>query len=150
MIKKRTGEPWMPADEYGRGLPLFTINLIVRDVARALPLYTKVLGAAVVYSDADFAAMKLGALEFMLHADHTYDQHPWHKALVGGERRGLGAELRLLHVDPDQMEARAKDFGATIVQPAQDKPHGIREIMIADSDGYVWAAGVPLPAKSKD
>lgn len=147
MTKKRTGEPWMPADEYGAGLPTFTINLIVREVARALPFYTKVMGAAVEYSDPDFAALKLGALQFMLHADHAYDQHPWYPALARGGERGLGAELRLLHVDPDRLQARAKEFGATIVQPAQDKPHGMREIMIADSDGYVWAAGVPLPKK---
>ena len=41
--------------------------------------------------DPDFAAIKVGGVELMLHADHTYDKHPWHQHLVAGERRGLGA-----------------------------------------------------------
>ena len=45
------------------------------------------------YSDTDFAAIKVGGVELMLHADHTYDKHPWHQRLVADERRGLGAEL---------------------------------------------------------
>ncbi len=28
MAKKRVGEPWMPAGEYGRSLPSFTMNLL--------------------------------------------------------------------------------------------------------------------------
>ena len=30
-------------------------------------------------------AVKLGGLQFMLHADHAYDQHPWYPALARGE-----------------------------------------------------------------
>ena len=30
MTMKRTGDAWMPADEYGRGLPRFSVNLLVR------------------------------------------------------------------------------------------------------------------------
>ncbi len=32
MTTKRTGEAWMPADEYGRSLPRLSLNLLVRDV----------------------------------------------------------------------------------------------------------------------
>ena len=74
-------------------LPAFMANLLVRDVARAIPFYRDVLGGAVHYSDADFAAIKVGGVELMLHADHTYDKHPWHPRLVADERRGLDAEL---------------------------------------------------------
>ena len=28
MTKQRTSDPWMPADEYGRSLPRFTVNLL--------------------------------------------------------------------------------------------------------------------------
>src|SRR2546425_7602257 len=78
MTKKRTGDTWMPADEYGRRLPRFTVNLLVRDLARFLAFYKEVLGARERYSDADFAALELNGLEFMLHADHTYDRSEEH------------------------------------------------------------------------
>jgi catechol 2,3-dioxygenase-like lactoylglutathione lyase family enzyme len=99
-------------------LPAFMANLLVRDVARAIPFYRDVLGGVSHYSDPDFAAVKVGGAELMLHADHTYDKHPWHERLVAGERRGLGAELRLFGIDPDAVEARA----AHGVAPARDAP----------------------------
>ncbi len=134
----------MPADEYGRGLPKFSVNLLVRDVLTSLPFYRDVLGATVHYADEDFAAMNLAGAEFMLHADHSYDHHP-RTTVIGGVaagRRGLGAELRVMGVDPDAVEARAKAAGMMIVQPAADYPHGWRDVMVADPDGYVWAVGV--------
>ncbi len=145
MTKKRMGEPWMPGNEYGRSLPRFTVNLVVRDVARSVAFYTGVLGATPRYSDPDFAAMELAGVEFMLHADHTYDGHPLYGRLIRQKERGTGAELRLLGVDPDAVEARARANGSTVVQPVSDKPHGWREVMVADPDGYIWAVGMPLP-----
>jgi uncharacterized glyoxalase superfamily protein PhnB len=134
----------MPADDYGRSLPKFSVNLLVRNVQASLPFYRDVLGATVRYADEDFAALNLAGAEFMLHADHAYDHHPLHKYTAGVEvkRRGLGAELRVMGVDPDAAEARAKAAGATIVQPAADYPHGWRDVMLADPDGYVWAVGM--------
>ncbi len=138
---KRTGDSWKTADDYGRSLPFFTVNLLVRDLQRSLAFYKDVLGAAVIYSDADFAALKLKDLEFMLHADHAYDHHAWFADLRRGERRGFGAELRLFQTDPDLIESRARKFGVTILQPAQDMPHGWRDVIVADPDGYTWAVG---------
>jgi uncharacterized glyoxalase superfamily protein PhnB len=146
-MQTRTGDSWMPADDYGRTLPLFTVNLLVVDLAKSLSFYTQVLGASLTYSDADFAALRLKELEFMLHADHTYEHHPWYSRLKGGERRGLGAELRLFHFDPDAIEARATKLGATILQPSQDMPHGWRDVIVADPDGYAWAVGTATPRK---
>jgi uncharacterized glyoxalase superfamily protein PhnB len=144
MTMKRSGSAWMPADDYGRSLPKFSVNLLVRNVQVSLPFYRDVLGAKVHYADEDFAALNLAGAEFMLHADHAYDHHPLHKYIAGVEarRRGLGAELRVMGIDPDAAEARAKSAGATIVQPAADYPHGWRDVMLADPDGYVWAVGV--------
>lgn len=144
-MQTRTGDSWMPADDYGRALPLFTVNLLVRDLAKSLQFYMQVLGATLVYSDPDFAALRLKELEFMLHADHAYDHHAWHARLKSDEQRGLGAELRLFHFDPDAIEARAKQFGAMILQPSQDMPHGWRDVIVADPDGYTWAVGSAKP-----
>src|SRR5687767_4464674 len=118
----------MPGERYGRSLPAFMANLLVRDVDRSVTFYKDVLGFTVHYFDPDFAALELGTTALMLHADHTYDKHPWHGPLTKGERRGLGAELRLFGVDPDGVEARARVAELTVVQPATAKGHGWREV----------------------
>lgn len=141
-MKKRTGEPWMSAADYGRTLPAFSVNLLVRDVTRSLQFYEEVLGALVQYSDVDFAALKAGGVDLMLHADHTYDDHPWYGRLAAGEGRGLGAELRLLALDPAAVEERAQGAGAKVVKTVTERGHGWREVMVEDPDGYVWAVGV--------
>jgi len=147
MAKKRMGEPWMPADEYGRSLPPFTVNLIVRDVARSAAFYRDVLGATVEYADADFAAFQLAGLRFCVHADHTYEEHAWHGHLVSAQPRGLGAELRLRGLTPEPIEERARRWGARILQHVADKPHGWRDVIVEDPDGYAWAVGVATEAK---
>lgn len=90
MTMKRTGAGWMAADAYGRALPRFTVNLLVRNVARSVPFYRDVLGATVRHADEDFAALELKGTEFMLHADHAYDHHPLFARLQEPERRGSG------------------------------------------------------------
>jgi uncharacterized glyoxalase superfamily protein PhnB len=145
-MQKSKKKPWMPAPEYGRSLPAFTVNLLVKEVAPSVKFYRRVLKGKVHYSDEDFAAISVSGAELMLHADHTYEVHPWLEHLASGKPRGLGAELRILGVDPDQVEFRARRAGAEIVQPAQDKPHGWREVMVADPSGYVWAVGTKLYA----
>ena len=73
MTSKRTGTPWMSADDYGRSLTGLGINLLVTSVEQSAHFATAVLGATAVYSDVDFAVMKACGSEWMLHADHTYD-----------------------------------------------------------------------------
>ena len=141
-MKKLVGQSWIPADEYGHSLPPFTVNLLFSDLARAARFYSNVLEATIVYSDPDFIALEINGLKFMVHADHTYDRHPWFARLQASPSgRGLGAEMRLLGVDPDAIEARARKRGAVVLQAAQDKPHGWREAIVADADGYAWAVG---------
>ena len=81
----------------------------------------------------------------MLHADHTYDHHPLFERLKVVGARGTGAELRVMGIDPDAAEKRAKAAGATIIQAAMDFPHGWRDVMLEDPDGYIWAVGVAIP-----
>jgi uncharacterized glyoxalase superfamily protein PhnB len=144
----RTGEAFMPADEYGRGMRSFSVNLLVRDMRASLAFYERVLGAAVRYADGNFAVLRLLDFEFMLHADHTYDHHPLYERLQTPGLRGTGAELRVLGIDPDSLEKRAREVGATIIQTTRDFPHGWRDVMLADPDGYIWAVGVPTPKES--
>lgn len=145
MTKKRVGDAWMPADDYGRALPRFSLNLLVRDVARSVPFYRDVLGATVRYADEDFAALTLQGVDFMLHADHSYDHHPLYARLQAPGPRGTGAELRVMGIDPDALEARAHAAGVKILQAATDFPHGWRDVMLEDPDGYIWAVGVAVP-----
>lgn len=148
-MKKRTGEPWISPAAYGRLLPPFSVSLNVSDVATSVEFYRTVLAAFVHYSDPDFAALKIGGAEVMLHADHTYDAHPWCPRLIRGEPRGLGAELRVLGLDPAAVEERAQRSGAKVVKAVTERGHGWREVMVEDPDGYVWAVGVLTDPEEK-
>jgi uncharacterized glyoxalase superfamily protein PhnB len=138
----------MSADEYGRRLPKFSSNLLVRHLATSLPSYREVLSATVRYADDDFAILTLLGTDFMLHADHAYDHPPRYAPLQAAREQGVGAELRFLGVDPLKVEEQAKRVGATLVQPAKDFAHGWREVTFRDPDGYIWTVGLPIPASS--
>ena len=144
-MKLRTDDAWMPADEYGRSLKGLTVNLLVRDIERALVFQTGVLGAAIVYSDPDIAVVQGFDAEWMLHADHTYDKHAMRDVIADVNQRGAGMELRLHGRDPDEAEAAARRLGFEVLVAATDKEaHGLRETFLVDSDGYVWVPDVHL------
>lgn len=143
MTKKRDGEAWMPAPQYARTLEGLTVNLLVRDIALALPFHREVLGAKLIYSDPDIAVFRFKDAEWMLHADHTYDAHPMHAALTKSPARGVGAELRLHGRDPDDAESQARRLGFEVIEASTDKAHGLREAYLRDTDGYVWVPDVP-------
>jgi catechol 2,3-dioxygenase-like lactoylglutathione lyase family enzyme len=141
VTKKRTGEPWMTAAAYGRTLSGLSVNLLVRDVARSLPFYTDVLGFRAEYADVDFAALVRDGMRVQLHADHTYDAMPWAARLGEPGKRGLGTEIRVLGVDPDRAEAAARRRGDIVLVPTSDTPHGWRDCILEDPDGYTFAVG---------
>ncbi len=141
-MKLRTGEPWMPAKEYGQSLRGLTLNLLVKDIPTALVFQQEVLGANIIYSDPDIAVCSGYGSEWMLHADHTYDKHPMGGRLPPDQPRGAGVELRLHGCDPDKAEAAARQHGYEVLSPATVKGHGLREAFIIDSDGYVWVPDV--------
>jgi len=134
----------MSAADYGRTLSGLTLNLLVREIARSVPFYKDVLGLRLLYSDEDFAAFEGDGIRLQLHADHTYERMPWASRLRSDERRGLGVEIRVLGVDPDAAERRARDAGVTVVVPVRDWPHGWRDCVLEDIDGYTFAVGTPL------
>lgn len=147
-MKKRGPDqaPWMSPPDYGRSLrPGLSINLLVREVAPAVRFQVEVLGATPTYADDDFAVMRLAGSEWMLHADHTYLDNPVTGIVQGVETRGAGVEIRLYGIDPDAAEAACRAGGWTVLAGALDKPHGLREAVLVDDDGYVWVPSVALP-----
>jgi catechol 2,3-dioxygenase-like lactoylglutathione lyase family enzyme len=127
---------------YGKALQSFGVNLLVRDVLASVRFQVEVLEVEQVYSNADFAIMRHQGTEWMLHADHTYHANPLLGLTGDGAVRGVGCELRLYGIDPDQAAARAHARGDTVLAEAADKPHGLRESYLVDPDGYVWVPGV--------
>jgi catechol 2,3-dioxygenase-like lactoylglutathione lyase family enzyme len=144
-MKKREGDPWVSPPVYGRSLLGLGINLLVKDTARAVAFARDVLGLTIVYADPDLAVFRHGEHEWMVHADHTYDAHPLLPRTRIAALRGGGVELRVHDVDPDAAVEVAREQGYGILEPALDKPHGIREAYIIDADGYVWVVGRPKP-----
>ena len=142
-MPRRPGEgPWLSPPEYGATLGGFSVNLLVREIPRSVAFYADLLGFQELYSDAGFAAFEGFGLRLQLHADPTWHRMPWHPRLAAGEARGLGVELRLLGVDPDDLERRAREAGHAPLLPAADFPgHGWRECYLEDPDGYLWVAG---------
>jgi uncharacterized glyoxalase superfamily protein PhnB len=143
-MKLRVGDPWMPAAEYARSLRGLTVNLLVRSIEAALLFQREVIRAEVVYSDPDFAVLSGHGAQWMLHADHTYDKHPMAATLAHAAGRGVGTEIRLHGCDPDAAERAARELGFDVIAPVADRPHGLREVYLRDSDGYVWVADVPV------
>jgi len=145
MTKLRQAEPWMPGYRYGALLPPLSLNLLVTDTERSCAFYRDVFDADIHFRDIDFAAMRVGPAELMLHADHTHDGHPWYADLRAGMTRGIGAQIRVLGIDPDETERRARASGATVAVATVDKGHGWREVCVRDPDGYEWSVGVLIP-----
>lgn len=145
MVMKRTKEPWMKADEFGRSLPKgLGVNLLVGKLDEQINFCRDVLGAMVLYHDEDFAAIELAGSVFMLHSDHTYADHPLHGTVTGLEARGMGVELRIYGIEPDKVEERARLHGHTVLAGTSDKPHGLRDCCIVGPEGYIWVPGIAI------
>ena len=145
MTTKRTeAQKWsVPPNEYGRTLKGLSLNLLVRDIERSLPFYTDVLGFRDLHHDPDFAALDRDGVQLVLHADHTYAAQPWAPRLAETGKRGFGAEIRILGIDPDEAERRARERGHTVLCATKEWPHGWRDVVLEDPDGYTFAVGVP-------
>jgi uncharacterized glyoxalase superfamily protein PhnB len=138
MSEEDHARPKLSGVVYGRSLTGLGFNLIVNDLERAIHFAKQVLGAEVFFRTDVFAAMKLSGQDFMFHIPASYRGNELHPTLESDAPRGVGIELRCYHVDPDHAEARARKAGFTILAGSLDKPHGLRECMILDDDGFVW------------
>jgi uncharacterized glyoxalase superfamily protein PhnB len=138
MSEADLAKPRMSGAEYGRSLTGLGFNLIVSDLEKAIRFAKQVIQAEVFFRTDVFAAMTLSGQHFMFHINDSYRGNELHATLTSDAPRGIGIELRCYHTDPDEAEARAREAGYTILAGAIDKPHGLRECMILDDDGFVW------------
>lgn len=144
-MKKSSKTPFMSAPDYGHSLTGFSVNLLTADIARALVLQRDVLQAEVLHEDEDLLILRGYGSHWMVHADHTYDQHPLLGDTRQQARRGAGVELRLHGCDPDGAVERARKHGFTVLDGPRDQgAHGLREAHIVDDDGYVWVPDIPI------
>jgi catechol 2,3-dioxygenase-like lactoylglutathione lyase family enzyme len=142
----KTAKPALDAADYGRSLTGLGVNLVVRDLTRSLIFAEVVLGAEPLHVTEKFAALRLMGADYMLHTDDTFRANPLAGLIAAGDPRGLGVELRAYGVDPGKAENRARAHGFTVLAGSMDKPHGLRECMILDDEGYLWVPSVHLPA----
>ncbi len=134
------------AADFGRGLRGLGLNLLVRDVGRSVAFLTGAFGMTAHRAGRDFAILVYGGQMFQLHADRTFAGHPLAALLPEAGPRGGGVEFRLFETDPDAACAAAAAAGGEVLKPPADRPHGLREAVILDPDGYAWVPSRPLPA----
>lgn len=132
------------AEEFGASLRGIGLNLLTRDVPALCAFLETVFLAKAHRVTQDFAIISYADQIFQLHADGTYHSHPLLGLLPENPPRGVGIEIRLYNTDPDHASLRAETYGAHIVQPPTNKPHGLRECYIMCENGYVWVASRPL------
>ncbi len=135
------------AEQTGRALAGFGVNLLVSDVANTVLFLTTVLDFSVAASSRDYALLSANGQWFMLHGDHTYHSNPLPSLLPEYGARGGGLELRLYELDPDRAERRAREHNYTVLMATMDKPHGLRECFLLDPDGYCWVPSVRKTAR---
>jgi len=137
------------ADDLGRRLQGFGINLLCPKPLDYAPALARVLALEVIRLDAFFGLLSWKtppetASLIQIHADSTYAANPYHGMLGENTPRGIGLELRLFERDPDAAVSRAKaEEGFIILQQAADKEHGVREAYILDPMGYCWVPSLP-------
>lgn len=126
------------AGDFGRSLTGIGLNLVVRDVEASARFLAEVFGMGVHRLSKDFAILTYGGDVMQLHSDGTFGGHPLLGLLPKAGARGAGAELRLYETDPDEAALLAEAAGGHVLQAPADKPHGLRECVILDPDGYAW------------
>jgi len=126
--------------DFGRSLRGIGLNILVHDVRASAAFLAQVFEMGIHRLSDDFAILTYGRDVMQLHSDRTYGAHPLLGLVPESGTRGGGAEFRLYDTDPDVAAARALVAGGHILQEPTNKPHGLRECVILDRDGYAWVS----------
>jgi predicted enzyme related to lactoylglutathione lyase len=135
----------VPAPDFGRSLTGIGLNLLTRDVRGLAAFLTEVMGLTAHRLSDDFALIRHGHMLLQLHADRTFASHPLPGLIPENPPRGGGVQVYLFGIDPDAAIARAEAAGHVVLEPARDKPHGLREGTILSPEGYAFSPAIPLP-----
>lgn len=130
------------AATFGRSLRGLGVNLLCRDVGAMADFLAGCFGLPIHRLSADFALARHGDVLIQLHGDATFARHPLHGLLPESAPRGAGVQLYLFGLDPDAACTRADAAGGLVLEPAADKPHGLREATILGPDGHAFSPAV--------
>ena len=131
------------ADAFGRSLTGIGVNLLTRDVRGLAGFLSEVFGLSVHRLSDDFAIIRHGDMMIQLHSDAAFARHPLPGLIPENPPRGGGVQVYLFGIDPDQAIARAQAAGHVVLEPARDKPHGLREGTILSPEGYAFSPAIP-------
>ncbi len=133
------------AEDFGQSLTGLGVNLLSPDVVALAGFLSDVFGLTAHRLSSDFAIVRHGDALIQIHADATYGAHPALSLVPETPPRGGGVQLYLFGIDPDAAIIRATALGHVVLEPAADKPHGLREATILSPEGYAFS---PAIAKS--
>ena len=135
------------AADSGRSLRGIGVNLLTRDVAGLAEFLRACFALSVHRESADFAIVAHDGMLLQLHRYTTFGAHPLHGLLPETPPRGAGVQIYLFGIDPDGAADRAADraegAGGLVLEPARDKPHGLREATILAPEGQAFSPAVP-------
>lgn len=134
----------VPADRFGRSLAGIGVNLLSRDVRGLAGFLVDVFGMRAHRLSDDFAILRHGDVLMQLHSDAAFARHPLPGLIPENPPRGGGVQIYLFGIDPDAAIARAANAGHVVLEPASDKPHGLREGTILSPEGYAFSPAMPL------
>jgi predicted enzyme related to lactoylglutathione lyase len=133
------------AADFGRTLRGVGVNLLCRDLRGMAAFLSGCFGLSIHRLSDDFALVRHEEVLLQLHADGTFGRHPLIDLLPENPPRGAGVQIYLFGIDPDAACARAESAGGVVIEPATDKPHGLREATILAPEGFAFSPAVPLP-----
>ncbi len=133
------------AEDFGQSLSGIGVNLLSPDVGALVAFLTGIFDLTAHRVSADFAIIRHGDMMMQIHADATYGAHPLLSLVPETPPRGGGLQLYLFGIDPDAAIARATTLGHIVLEPAADKPHGLREATILSPEGYAFSPAMPKP-----
>lgn len=133
----------IPPENFGRSLTGLGVNLLTGDVRGLAAFLVEIFDLSVHRLTEDYAIIRHDGTILQLHADPTFAGHPLFSLVPENPPRGAGAQFHLFGVDPDAAVARANKAGHLVLEPAADKPHGLREATILSPEGYAFTPAVP-------